>query len=145
MKNDTIIKDTRQKIIKKRISWVIGRWIVNVKENEVKSDLYKILLSNLNENDLVIQLTTINSINSCIYDDDEFNIDLFNDYFDNFLDRILILILKLEEEDTKLNLFSLLINLLDRLGNRTRFDSILKLIKFLPVKNFLIHFLGMLE
>jgi hypothetical protein len=145
MKNDTIIKDTRQKIIKKRISWVIGRWIVNVKENEVKSDLYKILLSNLNENDLVIQLTTINSINSCIYDDDEFNIDLFNDYFDNFLDRILILILKLEEEDTKLNLFSLLINLLDRLGNRTRFDSILKLIKFLPVKKFLIHFLGMLE
>jgi hypothetical protein len=145
MKNDTIIKDTRQKIIKKRISWVIGRWIVNVKENEVKSDLYKILLSNLNENDLVIQLTTINSINSCIYDDDEFNIDLFNDYFDNFLDRILILILKLEEEDTKLNLFSLLINLLDRLGNRTRFDSILKLIKFLPVKKILIHFLGMLE
>src|SRR5690606_28334639 len=58
------IKDARYKIIRRRVGWLLERWVEKI-DRQTRRDTFKSLITLLYDEDLVLQLTAIKSIKSC--------------------------------------------------------------------------------
>ncbi|KAL6626092.1 ARM repeat-containing protein [Neocallimastix sp. 'constans'] len=105
-------------IIRRRISWLISKWISVKVSKEIRPKIYELLISLLvPEEDLVIRLTTINTVHSCV-DDWEFELDSYLPYNEAIIDLCLRLIFETTEFDCKIKIINCLSVIVERMGTK---------------------------
>jgi hypothetical protein len=90
------IKDPRYRIIRRRVCWLLGRWVEKINR------------------DLVLQLTSISALKS-FFDDCQFFKQDFAPFLDPFIKRVFVLIRTSQEEETKLKLLHLLALIIEKM------------------------------
>jgi len=105
-------------IIRRRISWLISKWIGVKISKEIRPKIYELLISLLvPEEDLVVRLTAINAVHSCV-DDWEFELDSYLPYNETIIDLCLRLIFETTEFDCKIKIINCLSVIVERMGTK---------------------------
>jgi len=105
-------------IIRRRIAWLISKWISVKASKEVRPKIYELLISLLvPEEDLVVRLTAINAVHSCV-DDWDFQLDDFLPYIDTIINLCLQLIYEVTEFDSKIKIVNCLSVIVERMGTK---------------------------
>eukprot|EP01120_Amphizonella_sp_Union-15-10_P016144 TRINITY_DN8423_c0_g1_i2.p1 TRINITY_DN8423_c0_g1~~TRINITY_DN8423_c0_g1_i2.p1 ORF type:complete len:691 (+),score=118.35 TRINITY_DN8423_c0_g1_i2:78-2150(+) len=103
-------------ILKRRILWLIGKWGTGLSEITC-AKIYADLVSSLNDSDLAIRLTAVNSL-YCLVNDSEFEANVFLPHFDSFLGSFLELLKSSSEDESVLNLVNVLSGLISQIGEK---------------------------
>eukprot|EP00027_Filamoeba_sp_ATCC50430_P004390 CAMPEP_0168548608 /NCGR_PEP_ID=MMETSP0413-20121227/4657_1 /TAXON_ID=136452 /ORGANISM="Filamoeba nolandi, Strain NC-AS-23-1" /LENGTH=782 /DNA_ID=CAMNT_0008578933 /DNA_START=822 /DNA_END=3170 /DNA_ORIENTATION=+ len=100
--------DPNNKIIVRRIIWLIGSWVGKVPK-EFRKGLYGLLINlyTAYSSDVVVALTIANTLKSLI-DDVDFYVEPFQEYLDSTIGLLFQLLGKVEECDTKLQVLSVI-------------------------------------
>jgi hypothetical protein len=102
-------------IIRRRISWLIGKWIVVKASNTVRPIIYDILLTLLKpEQDIVVKLTAVSDLRICI-DDFDFISEQFQPYLPQTLHSFMSLLDDVDEFENKLKILNCLIAIAERM------------------------------
>lgn len=134
LKNE--LKNTKSNLIKRRVIWLAGRWIEKL-DREIRIDCYQSFLSILlNDNDIVLNLTILQSIESML-DEQSFQKNDFKEYTEGYLKKIIYLLNNLSSEETRLKLLHLLALMFKKLENimLPYLNSIINLFKNLTKSN----------
>ncbi|CAO3624655.1 unnamed protein product [Cunninghamella echinulata] len=109
-------KDLSYKILRRRIAWLLGRWVTESISADCRTAIYEILLQLMvKEEDLVVRLSAAHSLKLAI-DDWDFDISILLPYLGTAMDLLLPLINEVEESDTVMKLISDLNTIMDRAG-----------------------------
>ncbi|KAI8373128.1 armadillo-type protein [Radiomyces spectabilis] len=112
-------KDPTFKILRRRIAWVLGKWVTEGISADGRVAIYEALLQMMGEEeDLVVRITSAHSLKMAI-DDWDFDISLLLPYLDRVMDGLLRLLAVVEESDTVMKLVSDLNTVMDRTGRET--------------------------
>ncbi|ORX47739.1 ARM repeat-containing protein [Hesseltinella vesiculosa] len=109
-------KDPIYKILRRRIAWVLGRWVTESISAECRTAIYEILLQLMvKEEDLVVRLSAAHSLKMAI-DDWDFDISILLPYLEPAMNLLMILVTDVEESDSVMKLISDLNTIMDRAG-----------------------------
>eukprot|EP01080_Neovahlkampfia_damariscottae_P000913 gene913-9822_t len=132
--NEMKIDHPNYTIIKRRIAWLLGKWVERMNKN-ARMTSYQYLYQLMCQKDQVLQLTSLLSLESMI-DEIGFEKSTFKEYLKLFVPKIFELIPTTEQEDMSLkylNLLSLLIERMEELFN-PYIEEFLKLIPSMWLK-----------
>ncbi|KAI9306866.1 armadillo-type protein [Cunninghamella echinulata] len=114
--NEIKNKDLSYKILRRRIAWLLGRWVTESISADCRIAIYEILLQLMvKEEDLVVRLSAAHSLKLAI-DDWDFDISILLPYLGTAMDLLLPLINEVDESDTVMKLISDLNTIMDRAG-----------------------------
>ncbi|CAO3588011.1 unnamed protein product [Absidia cylindrospora] len=109
-------KDSSYKILRRRIAWLLGRWVTESISAECRTSIYEILLQLMvKEEDLVVRLSAAHSLKMAI-DDWDFDISILLPYLGSAMELLMGLVNEVEESDTVMKLIADLNTILDRAG-----------------------------
>lgn len=136
--NETLIKideyyivDYSFKIVKRRISNIMGRWVSVKCAKESRTILYQSLLQLLNaQEDLVVRMTAVSDLGKVV-DDFDFDITYFTPFLQQFVDLLMELLLKVDEFDSRLKIINSLIIIIERMDGQM-LPSVVQLIQIIP-------------
>ncbi|KAL1492056.1 hypothetical protein ABEB36_012554 [Hypothenemus hampei] len=115
--NELKIKHYNYRVIRRRVTFLIGRWIGIKLSSELRPALYEIIVDLLSpEEDMVVRLTAATTLRSAI-DDFEFNGDQFKEYMFGVFDLLFGLLKEANECETKMQVLNVMRLLLERMGN----------------------------
>ncbi|KAI8059671.1 armadillo-type protein [Thamnidium elegans] len=107
-------KDPNFKILRRRIGWMLGKWVTEGISSDCRKVIYEILLELMSEEeDLVVRLTAANGLKQAV-DDWDFDIDIVLPYLGRAMSLLLTLLHEVEESDTTMQLISYLTAIMDR-------------------------------
>ncbi|GAA5815784.1 hypothetical protein MFLAVUS_009299 [Mucor flavus] len=107
-------KNPEFKILRRRIGWMLGKWVTEGISSDCRKVIYEILLELMSEEeDLVVRLTAANGLKQAV-DDWDFDIDIVLPYLGRAMSLLLTLLHEVEESDTTLQLISYLTAIMDR-------------------------------
>lgn len=87
-------------ILHRRITWLVGQW-TGVKINaETRPAIYSILLCGLKSPDVVVRLTSSQSLRSCL-DDFDFSPEQYQPFMDESFHNLFTLLQHVKESDSK--------------------------------------------
>jgi hypothetical protein len=118
------------RIVKRRISNVLGKWISVKCSKEKRSLVYEILLSLLQSKDFVVRLTAVQDLR-LVVDDFDFEADKFQKYVQPSVDLLLKLMGEVDEYDSKLKIIQCLIVIVERMEG-SFVASVVPLVQILP-------------
>lgn len=102
------------KILRRRIGWMLGKWVTEGISSDCRKVIYEILLELMSEEeDLVVRLTAANGLKQAV-DDWDFDIDIVLPYLGRAMSLLLSLLNEVEESDTTMKLISYLTAIMDR-------------------------------
>ncbi|CAH1127188.1 unnamed protein product [Ceutorhynchus assimilis] len=111
------IKHNNYRVIRRRVTDLIGKWIGIKLSGELRPALYECFVGLLApEEDMVVRLTASATLRYAI-DDFEFNCDQFKDYMFNAFDLLFGLLKEASECETKMQVLNVMCLLLERMGN----------------------------
>ncbi|KAI8331595.1 armadillo-type protein [Chlamydoabsidia padenii] len=109
-------KDASYKILRRRIAWLLGRWVTESVSADCRTTIYEILLQLMvEEEDLVVRLSAAHSLKMAI-DDWDFDIAILLPYLGSAMELMMNLIDQVEESDTVMKLIADLNTIMDRAG-----------------------------
>lgn len=107
-------KDPNFKILRRRIAWMLGKWVTEGISADCRKVIYEILLELMSEEeDLVVRLTAAHGLKQAV-DDWDFDIDIVLPYLGRAMSLLLSLLNEVEESDTTMKLISYLTAIMDR-------------------------------
>ncbi|KAI9008994.1 armadillo-type protein [Phycomyces nitens] len=107
-------KEPSFKILRRRIAWLVGRWVSEGISADCRTIIYQILLQLMvAEEDLVVRLTAAHSLKLAI-DDWDFDLEILLPYLGQAMDLLMALLNEAEESDTVMKLISDLNTIMDR-------------------------------
>ncbi|CAG0916642.1 unnamed protein product [Notodromas monacha] len=124
------VQHPHYKVLKDRIIWLIGRWIVVRIRFEMRPALYEEILPFIGgtggddlgdngrevaENDVVVRLQAANTLKLAV-DDFEFNVEQFLPYLEPTFLRLFVLLQEVKECDTKLRVLHVMSFVVERVG-----------------------------
>jgi hypothetical protein len=113
--NESQSQGQETSILRRRIAWVIGKWVVVKASKDLRPILYQILLTLLGrEQDLVVRLTAITNLRVCL-DDFDFEGTPFQQFLPLILDLTMQLIDDVDEFESKLKILSCIIVISERM------------------------------
>lgn len=102
-------------VLRRRVSWVIGKWVGVKASPQIRPTIYQILLGLLAPNqDLVVRLTSVTSLKIAL-DDFDFVTEQYHPYVATTLELLIRLLQDVDEFDCKMCVLQCLIVLIDRL------------------------------
>ncbi|KAI9291960.1 ARM repeat-containing protein [Neoconidiobolus thromboides FSU 785] len=113
---------TSQMILRYRISWLIGQWIV-VKSNKERRHIYYEVLLYLLEKDhiqpesIIYRWSAVNSLKICV-DDWDFTSEGFMPYLERAVDQLIILMNQLDELENKMKIMTILSIIVERMEDK---------------------------
>ncbi|CAB4042221.1 Importin-11, partial [Paramuricea clavata] len=113
-------KSPNYRIIRRRVIWLIGRWI-NVKLSPpYRPTLYEIIINLMNESeDLVVRLNASKTLQSAV-DDFEFRTEEFLPYLEASVSLLFKLLCDAKECDTKMHILFVMSMVIERVGPKIR-------------------------
>ena len=107
-------KDPAFKILRRRIGWMLGKWVTEGISGDCRKVIYEILLELMSEQeDLVVRLTAAHGLKQAV-DDWDFDIEIVLPYLGRAMSLLLSLLNVVEESDTTMKLISYLNAVIDR-------------------------------
>ncbi|KAI9336874.1 armadillo-type protein [Pilaira anomala] len=107
-------KDPNFKILRRRIGWMLGKWVTEGISSDCRKVIYEILLELMSEEeDLVVRLTAAHGLKQAV-DDWDFDIEIVLPYLGRAMSLLLKLLQQVEESDTTMQLISYLNAIMDR-------------------------------
>ncbi|ORZ00705.1 armadillo-type protein [Syncephalastrum racemosum] len=109
-------KDPTFKVLRRRIAWLLGKWVNEGISSNCRITIYEALLDLMREGeDMVVRLTAAHSLRLAI-DDWDFEISIVLPYLGTAMDLLLNLLNQVEEPDTVMKLIHDLNAIMDRTG-----------------------------
>ncbi|CAO0796255.1 unnamed protein product [Mucor circinelloides] len=110
-------KDPNFKILRRRIGWMLGRWVTESISADCRKAIYEIFLQLMSEDeDLVVRLTAANGLKQAV-DDWDFDISTVVPYLGSAMSLLLNLLKEVEESDTTMKVISYINAIMDRTGS----------------------------
>lgn len=125
------IKDNNYRVIRRRVTALIGRWTGIKLSSELRPILYECINNLLDpKEDMAVRLTAASTLRYAI-DDFEFNCEQFKDYMFTAFNLLFTLLKEARECETKMQVLNVMTLLLERMGNilQLELDS---LVQYLP-------------
>lgn len=114
--NELKIKDNNYRVIRRRVTALIGRWTGIKMSTELRPALYECVIGLLRpEEDMVVRLTAATTLRQAV-DDFEFNSEHFKDYMFSAFDLLFGLLREAAECETKMQVLNVMCLLLERMG-----------------------------
>ncbi|KAJ8915196.1 hypothetical protein NQ315_015419 [Exocentrus adspersus] len=125
------IKHNNYRVIRRRVTALIGRWTGIKLSCELRPALYECIINLLApDEDMAVRLTAASTLRYAI-DDFEFNCDQFKDYMFSAFNLLFGLLREAVECETKMQVLNVMTLLLERMGNTIQPHSE-SLIQYLP-------------
>jgi hypothetical protein len=111
-------KNDQFKIIRRRIAWILGKWIVNDININCKRVMYEMFIQLMaKREDLVVRLTAAFGLKQAV-DHFDFDIDLVLRYFGSIMASLLNLLAVCEDPDSTMKLISTVNTMMDKAGSK---------------------------
>lgn len=117
------------RILRRRVVWLLGKWVNKIKD-ELRKPVYNALISLLGDGDLAVQLAVCLALQSLI-DDVHFYEEEFVEYVPTCLRLLIQFMERAQEFESKLQIFNLVVLIIDRLGEKI-VPCVEKILAFLP-------------
>ncbi|KAK4881631.1 hypothetical protein RN001_004950 [Aquatica leii] len=127
------IKHNNYRILRRRITWLLGNWAGIKLSLELRPVLYECIINLLSpEEDMAVRLTASSTLRLAV-DDFEFNSEQFKPYLDTVFNLLFSLLKEVVECETKMHVLNVMALILERVGQTIR-----------PHTDALIHYLPLL-
>uniref|UniRef100_W5UCH5 Importin-11 n=1 Tax=Ictalurus punctatus TaxID=7998 RepID=W5UCH5_ICTPU len=121
----------RYKVIRRRVMWLVGQWISVKFKSELRPLLYEIILSLLQDPDLVVRIETATTLKLTV-DDFEFRTEQFLPYVESIFALLFQLLQQVTECDSKMQILHVISCVIERVGMQIR-PYIGCLVQYLPL------------
>lgn len=133
MTQELKIKHNNYRVIRRRVSWLIGNWTGIKLSPELRPALYDCVVNLLgSDEDMAVRLTASTSLRHAI-DDFEFNSEQFRPYLDTAFNLLFNLLKEATECETKMHVLNVMTLVVERVGQT-----------IVPHTDALIHYLPLL-
>uniref|UniRef100_A0A3P8WKW3 Importin-11 n=1 Tax=Cynoglossus semilaevis TaxID=244447 RepID=A0A3P8WKW3_CYNSE len=126
----------RYKLIRRRVIWLIGQWISVKFKSDLRPLLYEIILSLMQDPDLVVRIETATTLNPLTHfppvDDFEFRTEQFLPYLESIFGLLFQLLQQVTECDTKMQVLHVISCVIERVNNQIR-PYVGCLVQYLPL------------
>lgn len=115
---EVVNKDHQYKILRCRIAWILGKWVVNDLNPNCKRVIYEMLIRLMAKNeDLVVRLTSAFGLKLAV-DDFDFDINIAVTYLGSLFASLLNLLKECEDPDTTMKLISTVNTIMEKGGHK---------------------------
>ncbi|XP_024543668.1 importin-11 [Selaginella moellendorffii] len=104
------------RLLRRRIAWLVGQWVSKI-DKDLRRPIYVSLLRLLGDGDLAVQLAACHSLQTLI-DDVHFYEEEFVEFVSPCLELLFVFMKNAQELDSKLQVFSLVTLIIERLGEK---------------------------
>ncbi|XP_037536913.1 importin-11 [Nematolebias whitei] len=121
----------RYKLIRRRVIWLIGQWISVKFKSDLRPLLYEVILSLMQDPDLVVRIETATTLKLTV-DDFEFRTDQFLPYLESIFGLLFQLLQQVTECDTKMQVLHVISCVIERVNIQIR-PYVGCLVQYLPL------------
>ncbi|XP_034026426.1 importin-11 [Thalassophryne amazonica] len=121
----------RYKLIRRRVIWLIGQWISVKFKSDLRPLLYEIILSLMQDPDLVVRIETATTLKLTV-DDFEFRTEQFLPYLESIFGLLFRLLQQVTECDTKMQVLHVISCVIERVNIQIR-PYVGCLVQYLPL------------
>ncbi|XP_005741863.1 importin-11 [Pundamilia nyererei] len=119
------------KLIRRRVIWLIGQWISVKFKSDLRPLLYEVILSLMQDPDLVVRIETATTLKLTV-DDFEFRTEQFLPYLESIFGLLFQLLQQVTECDTKMQVLHVISCVIERVGIQIR-PYVGCLVQYLPL------------
>uniref|UniRef100_A0A3Q2QX65 Importin-11 n=1 Tax=Fundulus heteroclitus TaxID=8078 RepID=A0A3Q2QX65_FUNHE len=128
---------SRYKLIRRRVIWLIGQWISVKFKSDLRPLLYEVILSLMQDPDLVVRIETATTLNfihnsGSPVDDFEFRTEQFLPYLESIFGLLFQLLQQVTECDTKMQVLHVISCVIERVNTQIR-PYVGCLVQYLPL------------
>ncbi|XP_077601089.1 importin-11-like [Stigmatopora nigra] len=109
----------RYKLIRRRVIWLIGQWISVKFKSDLRPLLYEVILSLMQDPDLVVRIETATTLKLTV-DDFEFRTEQFLPYLESIFGLLFQLLQQVTECDTKMQVLHVISCVIERVNTQIR-------------------------
>ncbi|XP_057689047.1 importin-11 [Corythoichthys intestinalis] len=113
------VSDHRYKLIRRRVIWLIGQWISVKFRSDLRPLLYEVILSLMQDSDLVVRIETATTLKLTV-DDFEFRTEQFLPYLESIFGLLFQLLQQVTECDTKMQVLHVISCVIERVNIQIR-------------------------
>ncbi|XP_074493759.1 importin-11 [Sebastes fasciatus] len=121
----------RYKLIRRRVIWLIGQWISVKFKSDLRPLLYEVILSLMQDPDLVVRIETATTLKLTV-DDFEFRTEQFLPYLESIFGLLFQLLQQVTECDTKMQVLHVISCVIERVNTQIR-PYVGCLVQYLPL------------
>ncbi|KAM8886057.1 importin-11 isoform 1-T1 [Spinachia spinachia] len=121
----------RYKLIRRRVIWLIGQWISVKFKSDLRPLLYEVILSLMQDPDLVVRIETATTLKLTV-DDFEFRTEQFLPYLESIFGLLFQLLQQVTECDTKMQVLHVISCVIERVNMQIR-PHVGCLVQYLPL------------
>ncbi|XP_056320294.1 importin-11 [Danio aesculapii] len=125
------VSHNRYKLIRRRVIWLIGQWISVKFKPELRPLLYEVILSLMQDPDLVVRIETATTLKLAV-DDFEFRTEQFLPYLESIFSLLFQLLQQVNECDTKMQVLHVISCVIERVSVQIR-PYVGCLVQYLPL------------
>ncbi|XP_047197226.1 importin-11 [Hippoglossus stenolepis] len=122
---------SRYKLIRRRVIWLIGQWISVKFKSDLRPLLYEVILSLMQDPDLVVRIETATTLKLTV-DDFEFRTEQFLPYLESIFGLLFQLLQQVTECDTKMQVLHVISCVIERVNIQIR-PYVGCLVQYLPL------------
>ncbi|KAL3062780.1 importin-11 [Trematomus bernacchii] len=121
----------RYKLIRRRVIWLIGQWIAVKFKSDLRPLLYEVILSLMQDPDLVVRIETATTLKLTV-DDFEFRTEQFLPYLESIFGLLFQLLQQVTQCDTKMQVLHVISCVIERVNIQIR-PYVGCLVQYLPL------------
>ncbi|KAM6944446.1 importin-11 [Lycodopsis pacificus] len=121
----------RYKLIRRRVIWLVGQWISVKFKSDLRPLLYEVILSLMQDPDLVVRIETATTLKLTV-DDFEFRTEQFLPYLESIFGLLFQLLQQVTECDTKMQVLHVISCVIERVNIQIR-PYVGCLVQYLPL------------
>lgn len=121
----------RYKLIRRRVIWLIGQWISVKFKSDLRPLLYEVILSLMQDPDLVVRIETATTLKLTV-DDFEFRTEQFLPYLESIFGLLFQLLQQVTECDTKMQVLHVISCVIERVSIQIK-PYVGCLVQYLPL------------
>eukprot|EP00026_Physarum_polycephalum_P001064 Phypoly_transcript_01065.p1 GENE.Phypoly_transcript_01065~~Phypoly_transcript_01065.p1 ORF type:complete len:971 (+),score=137.37 Phypoly_transcript_01065:1-2913(+) len=110
--------DPRGKILRRRIAWLLGNWVSNIKD-EMRGSVYRTLVQLMVDPDLAVALTSAEALRSLV-DDVHFHVEQFKEFVDPTIAAVFRILGACQDSDTQLRVLRVISVMIEQLGEHVK-------------------------
>ncbi|XP_068167834.1 importin-11 isoform X1 [Antennarius striatus] len=129
--NELQVSHHRYKLIRRRVIWLIGQWISVKFKSDLRPLLYEVILSLMQDPDLVVRIETATTLKLTV-DDFEFRTEQFLPYLESIFGLLFQLLQQVTECDTKMQVLHVISCVIERVNIQIR-PYVGCLVQYLPL------------
>ncbi|XP_058492386.1 importin-11 [Solea solea] len=125
------VRHHRYKLIRRRVIWLIGQWISVKFKSDLRPLLYEVILSLMQDPDLVVRIETATTLKLTV-DDFEFRTEQFLPYLESIFGLLFQLLQQVTQCDTKMQVLHVISCVIERVNIQIR-PYVGCLVQYLPL------------